>query len=160
MLKKIILILILALAAVIFKTPLSCAEDILPVAVLSEEATLNPVSDVKLPLVLALRTRKSTFAAGEKIVFELVLTNVSGSALKVFNLDNKAVFCDINGTRWGTKDASGEMSVILSPGESIRKNFKVTGVNIPGKFNIGCSYGMGINEVNPEAAIAIDIVSK
>ena len=156
--QRILLVFVSCLMAVVSEMPVSFAKGTLPVPTLSDETTLAASSNSILPLALAIRSHKPSFSVGERIVFELILTNISSSALKVYNLDNKAVFCDINGISWGTKNASGDMSVILAPGEFIRKSFKVSGVNVPKKFNINCSYGMGINKALPEASLTLDIV--
>jgi hypothetical protein len=117
----------------------------------------DAASENVLPLSLTFQPRKPSFGVGEKIQFDLVLTNISHDSFRVFKLDEKSVSCDINGLNWGTKEASGEAAAILMPGESIRKSFKVSGVKNAGKFTVSCSYGMGIKGAHPNASMLLDI---
>ena len=124
----------------------------------SDETTSD--QDVKpgLPLELSIKPSALEYKVGEKIKFELILTNVGNGGLKVATLNEKTLFCDIDGQTWGTKKASGEAVVILLPGESVRKRLVVSGARAPGEFAVSCSYGMGVKGVRPSAREVLNIV--
>ncbi len=100
-------------------------------------------------LEISIETKNKTFKVGEKVVFDLVVTNAGKYALKTFTIDDKTTFCSINGQNWGTKAPSGDPVVILMPGESIRKKFKISGMAVPGDLKVDCSYGMKVKGIQP-----------
>ncbi|MBF0594454.1 MAG: hypothetical protein HQL22_05765 [Candidatus Omnitrophica bacterium] len=109
-------------------------------------------------LELSIVPSSQTVQIGDKVKFELVLTNTGKGAMKVRKLDEQSLFCNFNGLEWGAKDPSGEPVVILMPGDVIRKKFKVSGTDVPGDFKVSCTYGMGINGVRPKAETTFTIV--
>ncbi|MBF0387140.1 MAG: hypothetical protein HQL20_04705 [Candidatus Omnitrophica bacterium] len=145
---------------------LSFAQQVLSdVASISAESTVSEVGKPVFPLELVIKADanygdqvSSTYRIGEKIAFELRLTNVGKGALKVFRFDGKSIFCDINGQNWGSKEPSGDPVVILMPGEVMLKKFKISGAEEPGDFKVSCTYGMGVNGVRPHAEKTFQIV--
>lgn len=107
---------------------------------------------------LSIDSRDKVFKVGEKIVFDLVVTNKGRLAIKAFGIDEKTTFCSFNKQEWGTRIPSGEPVVVLMPGEVIRKKFRISGMRVPGKFNVVCSYGMGDNGVRPTVQQVLNIV--
>ncbi len=116
------------------------------------------VSDRENPLELSIVPGAETYVIPESIVFDLALTNISRNALMVRDLDEKSTTCNINGQSWGQKNSSGDLIVVLNPGQTIRRKFKVSGKNKPGPFKVSCSYGMGLNGIRPSAEYIINIV--
>jgi hypothetical protein len=58
----------------------------------------------------------------------------------------------LNKQEWGTKDPKPAPSKkILGPGEELRVQMKMHGIQKPGDFRITCSYGIGFQKVRPEA---------
>ena len=121
-----------------------------PVAVVDKK--FNPDLD------LSIDSASDDFRVGEKVAFELVVTNKSNFPVKALPIDDKTTFCSFNEQHWGTKAPSGSPAVVLMPGESLRKKFKLSGLAVPKELKISCSYGMGVNGVRPVAYKALNIV--
>lgn len=125
-----------------------------------QSAVESPAVDLPADqmLQLAVVPAAQEFKQGGKIELDLVLTNLGRGGLKVYKMDEKALYCEFNGISWGAKDSSGDPVVILMPGESARKKLKVDNDFSVGPLKIKCSYGMGTKGVRPADEKVVNIV--
>jgi len=110
------------------------------------------------PLRLQIVPAKGTFHVGEKIAFELILSNEGAMTLKLSKMDEKSVQCFFNEDSWGSLGAeiNGPEAVILGPGESLHKKLLLKAKK-PGDMDIRCTYGLKFMGDQPTARTVIPI---
>ena len=123
-------------------------------------ATPAPVAFVAAvpALELSILPEEEQVQVGSKVAFALVLTNTGRVSLKLLPLNEQSTYCRINGQSWGSRDPSGVPEAILNPGETLRRKFKVSGVDDPGDFKVTCTYGMMVDGKRPVAEKVINII--
>ncbi len=122
--------------------------------------SLEELQQKQLPLAFSIVTSKESYVIGEKIGFELVLKNVSGSALRVYGLGSDSASCMINDQSWGSEEVTGRARDILEAGQEMRDRLNVDGLEMPGDFRITCFYSLGFKGIRPEAFKIIKVTNK
>lgn len=121
---------------------------------LVEDATwpLEEVQQEQLPIRMSIESPKTSYQVGEEVKLDIVVKNVTSNSLRVKPLNGQTAYCVLNKQEWGTKDPKQAPSKkILGPGEELRVQMKMRGIQDPGDFRIICSYGIGFQKVRPEA---------
>jgi hypothetical protein len=119
---------------------------------------LEELQQKQLPISMSIETPKTTYQVGEEVKMDIVVKNVTTSSLRVKPLNSQTAYCTLNQQEWGTKDPKPAPSKkILGPGEELRIQLKMQGVQRTGDFRIICSYGIGFQKIRPEARKVLEV---
>ena len=113
--------------------------------------TLLKFEQTLMPLQITIKPEKDLYRIGERIQFQIILSNKGSQNLKVKSLDDRTLYFSFGNRFWGTppKDAQGGSLEILAPGKFLTKSFKGESFSLPQEVEIMATYAIGYKGVYP-----------
>lgn len=125
-------------------------------AVRIEGIRIEELQQAGLPLRLSIRTPQGPLVLGQKLEFDVVLSNVSSMGHRLKPLNEESLSCSFNGQAWGKGRISGVGNHLLASGEALIKKFSLL-PSRRGDFEIFCSYGLGFAGLRPSARTVVRV---
>jgi hypothetical protein len=110
-----------------------------------------------LPFQLELSSSKEVYEPKELINLTVTLRNAGDRPFKVFDLNEKSLFCRIDDMTWGNPVPQDTVEKVLPPHGTLTKILRVRGISKPKEARISCRYGIGSKGIQPFNRIKVRI---
>jgi hypothetical protein len=110
-----------------------------------------------LPFRLELSADKEIYAPKEVINLTVTLRNLGAQPFRVFELNDKSLFCRIDDMTWGSQVPKDTSEKVLAPYSILTKILRVRGIAEAKEARISCRYGVGFRGVQPFNRVKVRI---